>query len=262
MRQVGRVVGADQAPDGSEHDTQQHSLDATVLDQVRQALLAHGDREHGGFGAAPKFPHSMDIRLLLKCHSRFADHDCLELARLTLDRMAGGGLYDQLGGGFHRYSTDAVWLVPHFEKMLYDNALLVPCYLGAYEATGEPRYGEIVRETLDWGAQGNDLPRRWLLRHAGCRQRGRGREVLVWSEAEVKDTLVASEGQAAADAFCDFYQVTPQGNWEGATILNRPTPLAESGPDAGTRRKGTGRDPRALPCQSAGSPRPTDRSGS
>jgi uncharacterized protein YyaL (SSP411 family) len=237
VRQVGRVAGADQAPDGSEHDTQQHSLDATVLDQVRQALLAHGDREHGGFGAAPKFPHSMDIRLLLKCHSRFADQNCLELARLTLDRMAGGGLYDQLGGGFHRYSTDAVWLVPHFEKMLYDNALLVPCYLEAYEATGEPRYGEIVRETLDWVLREMTSPEGGFYATQDADSEGEEGKFFVWSEAEVKDTLVASEGQAAADAFCDFYQVTPQGNWEGATILNRPTPLAEAAQTLGLAEK-------------------------
>jgi len=228
--QVGRVVRTDEsgAPAGSDDSTQQQGLDSKVLDQVRRHLLAHGDSQHGGFGAAPKFPHSMDIRLLLRCHARFADQACLDLARLTLDRMAGGGLYDQLGGGFHRYSTDAVWLVPHFEKMLYDNALLVPGYLEAFEATGEQRYAEIVRETLDWVLREMTSPEGGFYATQDADSEGEEGKFFVWSDVEVRETLVASEGQAAADAFCDFYQVTPQGNWEGATILNRPTPLAEA----------------------------------
>src|SRR5262249_22803431 len=106
------------------------------------------DRTYGGFGSAPKFPHPMDLRLLLRIANRFGDTSPLEMVKRTLDHMARGGIYDQLGGGFHRYSTDERWLVPHFEKMLYDNALLTAAYLEAHQATGEPFYREIVEETL------------------------------------------------------------------------------------------------------------------
>src|SRR5207244_12703054 len=108
------------------------------------------DDTYGGFGRAPKFPHPMEIRLLLRLGQRFGDDNSLDMARKTLDHMAKGGMYDQLGGGFHRYSRDDRWLVPHFEKMLYDNALLAAAYLHAWVVTGEPRYRRIVEETLDY----------------------------------------------------------------------------------------------------------------
>ncbi|MCA9166008.1 MAG: thioredoxin domain-containing protein, partial [Planctomycetales bacterium] len=129
-------------------------------------LLKSADRRHGGFGGAPKFPHPMDVRVLLRCWKRFdtstpaaqssrgAD-EALDVLTLTLDKMARGGIYDHLGGGFHRYSTDARWLVPHFEKMLYDNALLVPAYLELgqvlrIDESTEPLPFVVVRETLDY----------------------------------------------------------------------------------------------------------------
>src|SRR5262249_54856314 len=129
---------------------QRARLDDSILRTAMQRLISMADRRFGGFGGAPKFPHSMDLRVLLRCWKRFGSVDALAVARLTLDKMAAGGIYDHLGGGFHRYSTDERWLVPHFEKMLYDNALLVPTYLEAYQATGEPRYANVVRETLDY----------------------------------------------------------------------------------------------------------------
>ena len=106
------------------------------------------DPQHGGFGAAPKFPHPMDLRLLLRLHRRFGDEQAMAMVRRTCDAMALGGIYDHLGGGFHRYSTDAHWLVPHFEKMLYDNALLASAYLEAFQVTGDPLYRQVVDETL------------------------------------------------------------------------------------------------------------------
>src|SRR5262249_11779218 len=113
---------------------------------LRQAF----DPRDGGFGQAPKFPHPMDLRFLLRAWQRFGDDNALKMVRLTLQKMAAGGIYDHLGGGFARYSTDAQWLVPHFEKMLYDNALLVPAYLEAYQATGEQLFRTVVEETLAW----------------------------------------------------------------------------------------------------------------
>ena len=109
-------------------------IDAAV-GQLRRAF----DSTYGGFGAAPKFPHPMDLRLLVSAHSRSPQPGLLDMVRLTLDRMAAGGIYDHLGGGFARYSVDARWLVPHFEKMLYDNALLARAYLEAYLVTGDDR---------------------------------------------------------------------------------------------------------------------------
>src|SRR5947209_8147869 len=108
------------------------------------------DPTYGGFGSAPKFPHPMELRLLLRVWKRFSDEEALNMAKVTLDRMAMGGIYDHLGGGFHRYSTDERWLVPHFEKMLYDNALLVPVYLEAFQAAAQPDYARVARETLDY----------------------------------------------------------------------------------------------------------------
>src|SRR5579864_2229506 len=125
-------------------------LDESLIRGTVQGLARAFDPVNGGFGAAPKFPHPMDLRLLLRAWLRFKDDHALHMVRHTLDRIAMGGIYDHLGGGFARYSTDARWLVPHFEKMLYDNALLVPCYLEAFQVTGDPFYRETVEETLGW----------------------------------------------------------------------------------------------------------------
>src|SRR4051812_13425231 len=125
-------------------------LGPDILKDAGQFLRRRFDAQYGGFGQAPKFPHPMDLRLLLRLYARFGDDDALAMARKSLDHMARGGMYDQLGGGFHRYSTDARWLVPHFEKMLYDNALLVPAYVEALQITGEPFYRQIAEETLDY----------------------------------------------------------------------------------------------------------------
>src|SRR5262249_46007745 len=108
------------------------------------------DRTYGGFGSAPKFPHSIELRLVLRAAQRFGDDHARDMACLTLDRMAMGGMYDHLGGGFHRYSTDERWLVPHFEKMLYDNALLTVAYLEAHQVTGNALYREVVEDTLGY----------------------------------------------------------------------------------------------------------------
>src|SRR5439155_3459273 len=107
------------------------ALEAGLVRNAVSLLRRAFDGTYGGFGAAPKFPHPMELRLLLRAWKRFGDENALHMARFTLDKMALGGIYDHLGGGFHRYSTDARWLVPHFEKMLYDNALLTEVYLEA-----------------------------------------------------------------------------------------------------------------------------------
>src|SRR5499427_3899854 len=125
-------------------------IDASLLDVAYRAMASHFDPREGGFGGAPKFPPSMSIDFLLRYHHRTGDEHALHMATLTLDKMAYGGMYDQVGGGFHRYSTDDRWLVPHFEKMLYDNALLVRAYVDAWRLTGKALYRRIVEETLDF----------------------------------------------------------------------------------------------------------------
>ncbi|GAB4367817.1 MAG: thioredoxin domain-containing protein [Acidobacteriota bacterium] len=125
-------------------------LDASVLERFAETWKREADRVHGGRRGAPKFPPAWDMRVLLRIWRRTGDAELLEIVRTTLDRLAASGTYDHLGGGFHRYSTDERWLVPHFEKMLYDQASLVRAYLEAWQATGEPEYEAVVRETLDY----------------------------------------------------------------------------------------------------------------
>jgi hypothetical protein len=214
-------------------------LDVSLLENALQMLLATADRTHGGFGDAPKFPHPMDIRLLLRCAARFQNVEALSIARLTLDKMAMGGMYDHLGGGFHRYSTDARWLVPHFEKMLYDNALLVPAYLEAWQLTApadagsanrfsdglQPaEYAYVVRETLDYILREMTQPEGGFYSTQDADSEGEEGRYFVWTDEEVRAVLDPAE----AGSFCTAYDVQPHGNWEGRTILNRPRSLGDT----------------------------------
>jgi len=126
------------------------TIDASILEAAYRAMGSRFDPREGGFGGAPKFPPSMTVDFLLRYHYRTGDAQALHMATLTLDKMAHGGMYDQVGGGFHRYSTDDHWLVPHFEKMLYDNALLARVYVDAYRSIGDRLYKRIAEETLDF----------------------------------------------------------------------------------------------------------------
>ncbi|CAN5697548.1 thioredoxin domain-containing protein [soil metagenome] len=187
------------------------------------------DAARGGWGGAPKFPQPMVISWLLRHHARTGDKRPLAMARRTLDAMADGGINDQLGGGFARYATDAAWLVPHFEKMLYDNGLLARVYLDAFRLTGEPRYAEVARATLD-------LVARELRTASGggfCSSLDadtNGEEGLtyVWTGQQIDDIL----GPASAP-FKAAYGVTDEGNWEGHNILSR----VQRGPPAGSGRE-------------------------
>src|SRR5205814_8830217 len=133
-------------------------LSADLLRDAVAALRRSFDPTHGGFGDAPKFPHALELKLLLRAARRFDDATALQMARHTLDRMARGGMYDQVGGGFHRYSVDERWLVPHFEKMLYDNAQLACLYLHAHQVTVGPLYRRGVGEALDYVARQMTAP--------------------------------------------------------------------------------------------------------
>ena len=184
----------------------------TAFGGLRRAF----DPRWGGFGGAPKFPQPMTLEFCLRMHLR-GTPDALDVATITLDKMAGGGMYDQVGGGFHRYSTDERWHVPHFEKMLYDNALLVRLYVHAWQVTGLERYRRVATETCEY------LLRE--LRHAegaffssqDADSEGVEGRFFVWPW----DELVDIAGEAVATAF----GATPDGNWEGTNVLWRPLPL-------------------------------------
>jgi uncharacterized protein YyaL (SSP411 family) len=191
------------------------ALNDDLLDQALNGLLRSFDSRLGGFGRAPKFPPSMTLEFLLRVYAQRGDSLSLHMAELTLTKMAHGGLYDQLGGGFARYSTDERWLVPHFEKMLYDNALLARVTLHAWQVTGKPLYRRVVEETLDFVQR--------EMRHAGggfyssydADSEGEEGKFYVWSAGEIRAALGDE-----ADRFMAVYGVSDAGNWEGTNILH------------------------------------------
>jgi uncharacterized protein YyaL (SSP411 family) len=192
-------------------------LDDGLLRVAGAQLQRRFDARWGGFGGAPKFPHPMDLRLLLRLWQRFGDDNALHMVTRTLDGMALGGIYDHLGGGFHRYSTDERWLVPHFEKMLYDNALLPLAYLEAYQATGQALYREVIEETLAYVLREMTSPEGAFYSTQDADSEGVEGKFFVWSAAEIKTLL----GKEEAQLFTAVYDVTDEGNWEGHNILNR-----------------------------------------
>lgn len=198
------------------------AIDETLLKLAAQSLLQSADREHGGFGRAPKFPHPMDLRLALRLWQRFQDRELLDVAALTLRKMAAGGIYDQLGGGFARYSTDERWLVPHFEKMLYDNALLVPCYLELWQITRDPADALVVHETLDYVLREMTQPAGGFYSTQDADSEGVEGKFFVWS----RDEIIAALGADDAAIFCQTFDVSQAGNWEEHNILNRPAPYS------------------------------------
>ena len=197
-------------------------LDREPIRAVARELGARFDSREGGFSQAPKFPPSGALSLLLSYYDEHRDPDTLAMAELTLSKMAGGGMYDQLGGGFHRYATDDRWLVPHFEKMLYDNALLVPVYLDAFRITGKEVYATTARETLDWVLREMQSEEGGYYSTLDADSEGEEGKFYVWSKQEI-DELLGSD----AELFSRAYDVTASGNWEGKNILNLPRPLTE-----------------------------------
>jgi uncharacterized protein YyaL (SSP411 family) len=197
------------------------TLRPEILHDAAAALERVFDHQYGGFGSAPKFPHSMDLQVLLRLYRHAPREGILKMITTTLDHMADGGIYDHLGGGFHRYSVDQRWLVPHFEKMLYDNALLANCYLEAYQATGHQAYAQVVRETLDYvlremtSAEGG-----FYSTQDADTDQGEG-AFYSWTPEELEAVL----GADRTKTFAYVYDVSPTGNFEGRGILNRPKPL-------------------------------------
>jgi len=196
----------------------QGQLSEEVLRSAFEGARASFDPQWGGFGGAPKFPQPMTLEFLLRCHLRGYE-GAVEMAGTTLDRMAWGGMYDQVGGGFHRYSVDERWHVPHFEKMLYDNAQLARVYLHAWQVTGVDRYLAVAVETLDYLLREMRHADGGFFSSQDADSEGVEGKFFVWSW----DELVALAGEQVAEGL----GATLEGNWEGANVLWRPYPMPD-----------------------------------
>ena len=211
VAELRRLSIVDSAPGG---------LPTDLLDHAFMSFARTFDSVNGGFGGAPKFPPAMSLEFLLRYHYRTGDDKALSIVTYTLDKMALGGIYDQLGGGFHRYAVDAIWLVPHFEKMLYDNAQLIRVYLHAFQVTGIELFKRIAVETLEY-------VRREMLDSSGgffstqdADSEGEEGKFFVWKPEEIEQILNTDD----ARTFCAYYDVTKEGNFEGHNILNIKNP--------------------------------------
>jgi uncharacterized protein YyaL (SSP411 family) len=196
---------------GSDHPIEQELLDAAYAGIARSY-----DSTNGGFGGAPKFPPAMTLEFLLRTYARTGNRDALQMIDHTCRKMAGGGMYDQLGGGFHRYSTDARWLVPHFEKMLYDNALLSRLYLHHFQVTQSELSRATVEGVLDYVLREMTDGSGGFYSTQDADSEGHEGKFFVWDIDEIRSAL----GETAAPLFCDYYNVTEGGNFEGKNILN------------------------------------------
>ena len=191
-------------------------LDESILHNAYNQLATNFDYQNGGVGSAPKFPQSMTLEILLRYHAHGHNDRAISMLNLTLEKMARGGIYDQIGGGFHRYSTDTFWLVPHFEKMLYDNALLARLYLHAWLATGRALYRRICEETLDYVLREMTGDHGGFFSATDADSEGEEGKFFVWSPDEIESCL----GSADAALFGAFFGVTQRGNFEEKNILN------------------------------------------
>ena len=191
-------------------------LTVDILHKAYSSLATNFDYQNGGFGNAPKFPQPMTPEFLLRYYHHGYNPRALELVELTLEKMAYGGIYDQIGGGFHRYSTDAYWLVPHFEKMLYDNALLARLYLHTYLITGRALYRRVVEETLDYVLREMTDSFGGFYSAQDADSEGVEGKFFVWSPDEINSVM----GDADGEVFAGYYGVTGAGNFEGKNILN------------------------------------------
>ncbi len=217
-RQLARFIRESLSPEGGKV-----LPGSDILARAAQFYKTRFDSVNGGLAGAPKFPSSLPVRFLLRYHRRTGDRQFLEMAKLTLEKMAAGGMYDQAGGGFHRYSTDEKWLVPHFEKMLYDSALLVVAYLEAYQVTGENDFARVARETLRFIERDMTAPDGafFSATDADSPTPGGRREegyFFTWTPEELDATLGAERSRIVGR----YYGMSGKGNFEGRTILHVP----------------------------------------
>jgi len=213
-------------------------LSKNLLTEAARLLGNSFDHTYGGFGGAPKFPSSMALQFLMRHWHRQRDQKSLDMVRVSLDRMAAGGIYDHVGGGFARYSVDARWLVPHFEKMLYDNALLVATYLEAYQITDKSDYARVVHETLDYTLRDMTGEAGGFYSTEDADSEGVEGKFYTWTPAQLGEVLDAQ----AAKTFAQVYDVTESGNFEHTNILNLPKTLKQ-------RAKLLGRDLKDLTAE-------------
>src|SRR5437867_5091784 len=191
-------------------------LTTELLDGGYRRIASNYDATNGGFGGAPKFPPSMTLEFFLHIDHRTRSAEPLEIVQHTCRTIAAGAIYDHLGGGFHRYSVDAHWLVPHFEKMLYDNALLSRLYLHVYQVTGDKEARRVAEETLDYVMREMTDSNGGFFSTQDADSEGEEGKFFVWSRKEIIDALGAQDG----DLFCKYFNVTEEGNFEGHNILN------------------------------------------
>ncbi len=199
----------------TEKITTPSKLEKSLLDEAAMNLMQIADNTYGGFGNAPKFPNAANLSFILRYSKISKISKFSEFVFKTLNKMAKGGIFDQIGGGFHRYSTDARWLVPHFEKMLYDNALLPIVYSEAYQITKDPFYLDVIQKTLNFVLREMTSPEGGFYSALDADSEGEEGKYYVWKKKEIQDALGKN-----ADPFCLYYDVTDGGNFEGHTILN------------------------------------------
>jgi uncharacterized protein len=212
-------------------------FDEKKITEAFESIMKSADGEWGGFGRAPKFPQTFTINFLLTYAHIFKNDVALQQALVSLDKMAQGGIYDHIGGGFARYSTDTEWLVPHFEKMLYDNALLVITLSEAYVLTGNDFYKEVIEETLEFIERELQHSEGGFFSALDADSEGEEGKYYVWEYGEVKKILGND-----ADLFCSYFDITPAGNWEEKNIPWVKTPL----PQFAKQKNGSGEEVKAF----------------
>jgi uncharacterized protein YyaL (SSP411 family) len=200
------------------------SLAKDQLDTAFQSFVRYFDAVNGGFGGAPKFPPAMGLEFLLRYYHRTKNENALEIVTKTANKMAHGGIYDQLGGGFHRYTVDAIWLTPHFEKMLYDNAQLARLYLHVFQATKDEFYKRIAVETLEYIKREMTHEKGGFYSSQDADSEGVEGKFFVWTPAEIEEIL----GEEDAQIFNFYYDVSEEGNFEEKNILNVENTMAET----------------------------------
>lgn len=199
-------------------------LDRSILDEAAIGLIQMSDPAYGGFGQSPKFPNPSNLLLLLRYYHLSGINRYKDFVIFTADRMAAGGIHDQIGGGFARYSTDQKWLVPHFEKMLYDNALLVQVYSELYQISGDEKYLDVVEKTLGYVRREMMSPENGFYSSQDADSEGEEGKFYVWSKQEIVNSLI---DETIANIFCEYYGVTQTGNFEGKNVLNIRSSLSD-----------------------------------